>query len=210
MATEKLETTSVDEVLDAVDSALVILAKLMNRIDFETIEKLLDIIPNLEKMLPLLERLSQIPPEKLDPILELLEKSPQLVASLDKLMPLLEKLDPATLEGLLDKLPTLLPLLEKIPELEPLLDRLPTFARLLEGIDDKTIASIEKLMNLLPLVAEKAEAATPCLEEALKRMEEAKPVAGLRGLLGALRDKEVQEGLGKVMEILRVLGRCKL
>ena len=210
MTLEKAETTSVDEVLDAVDSALVLLAKLMNRVDFDTMEKLLDIIPNLEKLLPLLEKFAEIPPEKLDPLLDLLEKSPQLVNALDKLMPLLDKLDPATLEALLDKLPTLLPLLDRLSELEPLLDKVPQLTKLLESIDDKTITSIEKLMSLLPMAAEKAEAAAPCFEEALKRMEDAKPVSGLRGLLGALRDKEVQEGLGKIMEILKVIGKCRL
>ncbi|MCE4610229.1 MAG: DUF1641 domain-containing protein [Desulfurococcales archaeon] len=100
----------------------------------------------------------------------------------------------------LDKLERLVELLPKIEKLLVLLDKL----------DDDTIASLEKLIDLLPVVTSRLDNAVPCLEEAFKSVEGAEPVTGLKGLLNLLRDKEVQEGIGKAVAVLRVLGKCKI
>ncbi len=96
--------------------------------------------------------------------------------------------------------------IEKLVEYAPKIEKL---MGLLEKIDDETIASLEKLISILPLVASKLDAIVPCVEKALQSIETAEPTVGLKGLLKLLRDKEVQEGIGKVAAILRVFGKCE-
>ncbi len=100
----------------------------------------------------------------------------------------------------LDRLERLVEILPKIEKLLALLDKL----------DDNTIASLEKLIDLLPVLTSRLDNTAPCIEEAFRSVEGAEPVTGLKGLLNLLRDKEVQEGIGKAVAVLRVLGKCKI
>ncbi len=105
---------------------------------------------------------------------------------------LLEQIDSDQLNALVEQAPKLMKLVS-----------------LLEKIDDETIESLEKLLGLLPLLGKLANNLGPCMEQAIESMNTAEPIAGLRGLLKTLRDKDVQEGLGKIMAVVKAVGKCK-
>ena len=89
-------------------------------------------------------------------------------------------------------------------KLEKLLDLAPRLLDLIERLDDKKLEALERLLDLAAQLS-----ASPCTEEALGALEKpAEPVKGLRGLLSMLKDEEVARGLGRMLEILRALGRC--
>ncbi len=185
-----------DEVLDALDSLLVLAARVAGRIDPDQVERLLDALPKIERLLPLLDLLEKIDPAQLEALLPLLDKAPNLLESIDKLMPVLEKLDPQALDALIPLLPRLADLSVK---LDPLLGKL----------DETTLNTISRLLDALPGLMPLVEKLVPCISGATQRFEAAEPVRGIRGLLGVLKDKDVQEGLGRLVELLRALGRCE-
>ena len=122
--------------------------------------------------------------------------TPERREALEKFLDLLVRMNEL---GLLDTLKDLMD-----PELIGRLSELvltPGTMKLLDRADDLLelagSVDVEDLKRSLPLV----KAAL----EALAR--EPKPV-GLRGLLGALRDPDVQRGLGLAVEVLRAIGKA--
>jgi len=122
--------------------------------------------------------------------------TPERREALEKFLDLLVRMNEL---GLLDTLKDLMD-----PELIGRLSELvltPGTMKLLDRADDLLelagSVDVEDLKRGLPLV----KAAL----EALAR--EPKPV-GLRGLLGALRDPDVQRGLGLAVEVLRAIGKA--
>jgi uncharacterized protein YjgD (DUF1641 family) len=122
--------------------------------------------------------------------------TPERREALEKFLDLLVRMNEL---GLLDTLKDLMD-----PELIGRLSELvltPGTMKLLDRADDLLelagSVDVEDLKRSLPLV----KAAL----EALAR--EPKPV-GLRGLLGALRDPDVQRGLGLAIEVLRAIGKA--
>jgi len=122
--------------------------------------------------------------------------TPERREALEKFLDLLVRMNEL---GLLDTLKDLMD-----PELIGRLSELvltPGTMKLLDRADDLLelagSVNVEDLKRSLPLV----KAAL----EALAR--EPKPV-GLRGLLGALRDPDVQRGLGLAIEVLRAIGKA--
>jgi uncharacterized protein YjgD (DUF1641 family) len=122
--------------------------------------------------------------------------TPERREALEKFLDLLVRMNEL---GLLDTLKDLMD-----PELIGRLSELvltPGTMKLLDRADDLLelagSVDVENLKKNLPLV----KAAL----EALAR--EPKPV-GLRGLLGALRDPDVQRGLGLAIEVLRAIGKA--
>ena len=89
-------------------------------------------------------------------------------------------------------------------KLERLLDLAPRLLEFVERLDEEKLEALEKLLDLAARLA-----GSPCTEHALGALEaQVEPVKGLRGLLSALGDEEVARGLGRMIEILRALGRC--
>jgi uncharacterized protein YjgD (DUF1641 family) len=122
--------------------------------------------------------------------------TPERREALEKFLDLLVRMNEL---GLLDTLKDLMD-----PELIGRLSELvltPGTMKLLDRADDLLelagSVDVEDLKKSLPLV----KAAL----EALAR--EPKPM-GLRGLLGALRDPDVQRGLGLAVEVLRAIGKA--
>lgn len=122
--------------------------------------------------------------------------TPERREALEKFLDLLVRMNEL---GLLDTLKDIMD-----PELIGRLSELvltPGTMKLLDRADDLLelagSVNVEDLKRSLPLV----KAAL----EALAR--EPKPV-GLRGLLGALRDPDVQRGLGLAIEVLRAIGKA--
>lgn len=123
------------------------------------------------------------------------ELKPEHVEALNKALDLLVRLDEM---GFLDAARDMLD-----PELIGRAASLlltPSTLKLLDHVDD--------LLDVLGSVDYAAlKDKVPLLTEALKELpKEAKPV-GLLGLLSALRDPDVQRGLGVAVELLRALGR---
>jgi uncharacterized protein YjgD (DUF1641 family) len=122
--------------------------------------------------------------------------TPERREALEKFLDLLVRMNELglldTLKDLMD--PELIGRLSELvltPGMMKLLDRADDLLELAGSVD------VEDLKKSLPLV----KAAL----EALAR--EPKPV-GLRGLLGALRDPDVQRGLGLAVEVLRAIGKA--
>ena len=117
------------------------------------------------------------------------------VKTLDKTLRLLKKMDDlGILDSLSDALePEVLAGLVKLvmsPCTLRLLDRLDLIFEILGRIDYEAI-----------------EKKVPLINEAVKAIPEKPKPVGLTGLLGALRDPEVQKGLGLVIEVLRKIGK---
>lgn len=122
--------------------------------------------------------------------------TPERKEALEKFLDLLVRMNEL---GLLDTLKDLMD-----PELIGRLSELvltPGTMKLLDRADD--------LLELAGSVdVEDLERGLPLVKAALEALaREPKPV-GLRGLLGALRDPDVQRGLGLAVEVLRAIGKA--
>jgi uncharacterized protein YjgD (DUF1641 family) len=101
---------------------------------------------------------------------------------------------------------------EKLEKIFDLLERLlPIIGDVADKLDEKTIESLTRLVDLLPKLSpliEELGKIAPCIKQGLEKSEKAEPVSGLRGLFGMLRDPEVQKALGKIKVILKEIGKC--
>ncbi len=91
-----------------------------------------------------------------------------------------------------------------IDKLTERVEKLERLTRLLDMLDEEKISALERLLTVLLDVGEKYSG---CVAEAVEKP--AQPVSGLRGALSLLKDEDVARGLGKIVEILRALGRCE-
>ncbi len=140
--------------------------------------------------------------ERFEKLLELLQQE----KTLDALITLAERAD------LLKELVNTLFEFKRSGVLDDLLNAAASLRFFTEGLLTRDF--VEKISKLqeVALVAGTNLAMDPskidCLTYALAAAEDAKPV-GLLGLLNALRDPEVQRGLGFLIAVLKKLGSCQ-
>ena len=137
----------------------------------------------------------------------------RLMDHLDRLLTTLGELDEDAIEGL-EKIIRILKTLNRMgvldtlesvltPEIIGSLSRYLVSGGLLRLVD-----GLETLSEALgELEFEKVGEAMPLVRGALEGIPERAERVGLLGLLGKLRDKDIQRGLGVVMEILKAIGK---
>ncbi len=138
----------------------------------------------------------------------------RLMDHLDRLLMTLGELDEDAIEGL-EKIIRILKTLNKIGILDILESVLTpeiigSLARyLMSGGLLRLVDGLETLTEALgELEFEKIGEAMPLVKGALEGIPEKAERVGLLGLLGKLRDRDIQRGLGVVMEILKAVGKA--
>ena len=137
----------------------------------------------------------------------------RLLDHIDEVLSTLGELDQDAIEGL-GKLISMLRTLNRMGVLDTLQSVLTpeiigSLIRYLMGRGLlRLIDGLETLADALgQLEFEKVEGAMPLIKGALEGIPEQAEKVGLLGLLGKLRDKDIQRGLGVVMEILKAIGK---
>jgi len=140
--------------------------------------------------------------EKLDKLLELLQDE----KTLDALTALVQRAD------ILKELVNTLYDFKRSGVLDDLLNAAATFRFFAEGLLTRDfmekVAKLQEVALIAGTNLAMDSSKVDCLTYALAAADDAKPV-GLFGLLSALRDPEVQRGLGFLIAVLKKLGSCQ-
>lgn len=140
--------------------------------------------------------------EKLDKLLELLQDE----KTLDALTALVRRAD------ILKELVNTLYDFKRSGVLDDLLNAAATFRFFTEGLLTRDfmekVAKLQEVALIAGTNLAMDSSKVDCLTYALAAADDAKPV-GLFGLLSALRDPEVQRGLGFLIAVLKKLGSCQ-
>jgi uncharacterized protein YjgD (DUF1641 family) len=140
--------------------------------------------------------------EKLDKLLELLQDE----KTLDALTALVQRAD------ILKELVNTLYDFKRSGVLDDLLNAAATFRFFTEGLFTRDfmekVAKLQEVALIAGTNLAMDSSKVDCLTYAIAAADDAKPV-GLFGLLSALRDPEVQKGIGFLIAVLKKLGSCQ-